>query len=203
MNEYEKKAKVIVVMAASSGGVNALTQVLSHLPSDLPAAILFIQHLTADRRSGLPEHLQRHCRLLVRLAQDGLPVAAGVVYMAVPGQHLRIKEGRLILDSGEPVNYVCPSADVLFASVAEAYGNKVVGVVLTGAGRDGAHGCQKIKESGGMTIVQNETTSEQFGMPKAAVNTGAVDYVLPLEQIPSKITTLVQGIMQEMMTVQG
>lgn len=182
----------VVVIAASAGGIDALTQVLSRLPADLPAAVLIVQHLRGDRPTHLPEHLAHFSPLPVRLAEDGLPLEAGVAYLAVPGEHLRIENGCLVLDLGEPVHYVRPSADVLFASAAQALGSNVIGVVLSGTGHDGARGCQEIKAKGGVTIAQDERTSRHFAMPKAAIEAGAIDYVLPLEEIGSKIVACVK-----------
>lgn len=180
----------VVVIVASAGGIEALTKVLSQLPAALPAAVLVVQHLRSDIPTHLHEHLGRHSRLRVCLAQDGLPVEEGVVYVAVPGQHLRVEKGHLVLTLEEAVHHVRPSADVLFSSAAEAFGDRVVAVVLSGTGRDGAYGCQKIKEKGGSTLAQDEETSRHFDMPKAAIDTGAIDYVLPLGEIAGKVVAL-------------
>jgi len=188
--DRETALKVIVI-GASAGGIDALTQVLSRLPAGLSAAVLVVQHLHPDRRTHLHECLARHSPMPVRLADEEMPIEAGVVYLAVPGQHLRVARGRLTFGSGEQVNYVRPSADVLFASAAEAFGPDAIGVILSGTGRDGACGCQKIKAKGGVTIAQDEGTSRHFGMPKSAIEIGAIDYVLPPEEIASKIIALV------------
>ncbi len=182
----------VVVIAASAGGIGALTQVLSRLPADLPAAVLIVQHLRDDRPTRLHEHLARLSPLPVRLAENGAGLEAGVAYLAVPGQHLRLEGSTLVPDRGDLVNYVRPSADVLFASAAQAFGSRVIGVVLSGTGRDGAHGCQEIKAKGGMTIAQDEETSRYFAMPRAAIELGVVDYVLPLSEIADKITDCVK-----------
>ena len=182
----------VVVIAASAGGIGALTQVLSRLPADLPAAVLIVQHLRDDRPTRLHEHLARLSPLPVRLAENGAGLEAGVAYLAVPGQHLRLEGSTLVPDRGDLVNYVRPSADVLFASAARAFGSRVIGVVLSGTGRDGAHGCQEIKAKGGMTIAQDEETSRYFAMPRAAIELGVVDYVLPLSEIADKITDCVK-----------
>lgn len=190
MNKHTEAVKSVIVIAASAGGIDALTQVLSHLPADLPAAILVVQHLSADSETHLPQYLTSHSPMRVCLAQDGMFLERGVVYVAVPGQHLRIKNKQLTLDLTELVHYVRPAADVLFVSAAKAFGPNVIGVVLSGTGRDGAHGCQEIKARGGTTIAQDEKTSRYFEMPKAAIDTGDIDYVLPLDQIAEKIVTL-------------
>jgi chemotaxis protein methyltransferase CheR len=191
IKEQAKKVDRVVVIAASAGGIDALMQVLSCLPADLPAAILIVQHLRSDRQTRLPEFLASHCALRVCLAQNRLPLEAGVVYVAVPGSHLLVESGWLILSLDEPVHYVRPAADMLFASAAQAFGPNVTGVVLSGSGRDGAHGCQVIKANGGMTIAQDERTSRHFAMPGAAIDAGAIDYVLPLDQIAGQIVALI------------
>ena len=180
----------LVVIGSSAGGIDALTQVLSRLPADLPAAVLIVQHLRDDRPTRLPEHLARHSSLPVRLAENGAGLEAGVAYLAVPGQHLRLEGSTLVLDRGDLVNYMRPSADVLFSSAAQGFGPNVIGVVLSGTGRDGARGCQEIKAKGGVTIAQDEETSHYFAMPRAGIEADAIDYVLPLEQIADKIVTL-------------
>lgn len=190
MNRQTHKAERVVVIGASAGGIEALTQVLSGLPADLPVAILVVQHLRSDRQTHLPDILARHSPLRVCLAQGGMPLEAGVVYVALPGWHLSIEGGHLLLSLEQPVQYVRPSADVLFASAAQAFGRNVIGVVLSGTGRDGARGCQAIKAKGGVTIAQDEKTSRQFAMPRAAIAAGGVDYVLPVRQIAEQIVVL-------------
>jgi len=186
-----RQAKKVVVIGASAGGIDALTQVLSRLPAGFPAAILVVQHLRSDRQTRLPELLSHHSSLRVCPAQHGQPLEAGVVYIAIPGQHLHIQNGRLALSLEEPVHYMRPSADVLFTSAAQAFAHNVIGVILSGTGVDGAQGCLAIKAKGGMTIAQDESTSRHFAMPKAAINAGAIDYVLPVEQIADEITALI------------
>lgn len=192
MDQGTQTVQKVVVIGASAGGIDALTQVLSALPADLPAPILVVQHLRADRETRLPEHLARHSPLQVCLAQHGMLLESGVVYVAAPGQHLRIGNGHLILELAEPVHYVRPAADVLFASAAQAFGPHVVGIILSGTGRDGARGCQDIKAKGGVTIAQDAKTSRYVAMPKAAIDAEAIDYVLSLPEIAGKIMALVR-----------
>lgn len=197
MDQGTQMVQKVVVIGASAGGIDALTQVLSALPADLPAPILVVQHLRPDRQTHLPEHLARHSPLQVRLARDGMLLESGVVYVAEPGQHLRVGNGHLILELAEPVHYVRPAADVLFASASQAFGPHVVGVILSGTGRDGARGCQDIKAKGGVTIAQDAKTSRYFAMPKAAIDAEAIDYVLSLPEIAGKIMALVRQRCQE------
>ena len=192
MNENADTVRRVIVIASSAGGINALTQVLRRMPGDIPVAVLCVQHLRSSHPTRLPEHLARNSYLRVVLVENGTPLQAGLAYVAMPGKHLYIEDGHLALNLDEPVNYVRPSEDVLFASASQAYGPNVIGVVLSGSGRDGAHGCQLIKANGGITIAQDEKTSAYFAMPKAAIDAGAIDYVLPINEISQKITDLVK-----------
>lgn len=179
------------------GGIDALIQVMSGLPARLPAAILIVQHLRASgSKTRLPEILGRHTNMHVCLANDGMPVKEGVAYVAEPGKHLLVKNGRLVLDQGKPVRYVRPSADVLFANAAESYGPGVIGVVLSGGGSDGTEGCRRIKAAGGVTIAQDESTSRFFFMPQAAIMARSIDYVLPLQEIAGKIMEILSENLQ-------
>ena len=120
------------------------------------------------------------------------------VYLAPPDRHMLIKrKGVLTLTDSELVNFVRPSADLLFESVAAAYGDRAIAVVLTGSGRDGALGVTAIKQRGGTVVAQDEASSEFFGMPSAAIKTGAVDFVLPLEEIAPTLTALVAAQARE------
>jgi len=181
----------LVVIGASAGGIEALTAVVSRLPADLAAAVLIVQHLSPDRRTGLADYLDRLSPLKVCMADDGMPIKAGRVYIAVPGRHLRVEHGHLVVEMGERVNYVRPAADVLFASAANCYGADVIGVILSGTGRDGANGCEAIKANGGVTIAQDAESARCFAMSRAAIDKGAVDDVLAVNEIAGKIAALV------------
>jgi two-component system, chemotaxis family, protein-glutamate methylesterase/glutaminase len=184
----------IVALAASAGGVFALTEVLGKLPADFPAIIVAVQHLDPRHRSLMPEIVGRRSNLPVAQANEGMEVEPGHVYLAPPDRHLLInRDGTVSLTQTELVNFVRPSADLLFESVAAAYGERAIAVVLTGAGKDGSMGVTAIKKRGGTVIVQDEATSEFFGMPSAAIRTGTVDFVLSMEEIPSALVTLVCG----------
>ena len=191
MDQHAPAVNKVVVIGASAGGISALIHIFTHLPEGLPAAVLIVQHLRIGPETQLPVILT-HCNSLrqVCLAQDGMPLEPNMGYIAIPGQHLHIENGRLVLGLEEPVNYVRPSIDVLFTSAAQAFGHNVIGVVLSGTGRDGANGCLAIKAKGGVTIAQDEKTSLHFAMPKAAIDTSAIDYVLPLSEIAGKIVAL-------------
>jgi two-component system chemotaxis response regulator CheB len=130
----------------------------------------------------------------VHEASDGMEVEPGHVYLAPPDRHLLVnRDGTISLTQSELVNFVRPSADLLFESVAAAYGERAIAVVLTGTGHDGSMGVTAIKQRGGTVIAQDEASSDFFGMPSAAIRTGTVDFVLALDEIPNALQTLVGG----------
>jgi two-component system chemotaxis response regulator CheB len=182
----------VVAIAASAGGLTALSQILEALPAKLPAAVLAMLHLQAARASLLPEILARRTALEVVAAQDGQPVRVGTVYIAPPDHHLRITPALgLRLTETPAVHFVRPSADVLFRSLADACGPRGIGVICTGSGRDGAAGLAAIRACGGTTIAQDEATSEHFGMPGEAIRCGAAQRILPLSEIAPTLIELV------------
>jgi two-component system, chemotaxis family, protein-glutamate methylesterase/glutaminase len=181
----------VVAIGASAGGLNAITQVLSALVPDLPAAVIVVLHLDPRARSRLAHLLSRESRLPVREAIGGDTLRPGVVYVAPPAAHLVLQGGTLILTHTAPVHFSRPSVDVLFASVATACGPRSVGVILTGAGVDGADGMRAIKAAGGSTIIQEPRSAEYVGMPNAASATGCVDMSLPLRDIGPALATII------------
>jgi two-component system chemotaxis response regulator CheB len=184
----------VVAVAASAGGMKALQAVLGDLDADFPAAILVVQHLDPRHRSLLAEILSRRCQLPVEEARDGDKLVRGHVYIAPPNRHLLVNsDGTLTLSESELVHFVRPSADLLLESVAGSHKEHAIAVVLTGTGTDGSMGVQAVKKMGGTVIAQDEATSEFFGMPSAAIATGDVDFVLPLQDIGSALRTLVAG----------
>jgi two-component system, chemotaxis family, protein-glutamate methylesterase/glutaminase len=179
-----------VVIAASAGGLPALTCVLAQLPREFPLPIAVVQHIDPHRRSLMAEILGRHTSLRVKHVYGPERLAPGLVYFARAGHHLEIGlNGTILLTRADPVHHVRPAADRLFESAA-AMSPPVIAVVLSGTGRDGARGVTAIKASAGVTIAQDEESSAFFGMPLAAIETGAVDFVLPLDQIASKLVEL-------------
>lgn len=183
--------KRVVVIGASIGGIDALIQLVSGLTMNLPIAVLIVQHLKkADEPTQLPAILNRHTSMDVCLARSGTMIANGNIYLAEPGKHLSVKEGTLDSYEGDPVNHVKPSADVLFTSAAQGFGDKTIGVVLTGTGKDGTEGCRRIKAAGGVTIAQDKATAAFFNMPESAIKNKVIDFVLPLSTISLKIKEL-------------
>jgi len=183
-----------VVVAASAGGLGAIASVLSTLQADLAAAVVVVQHLDPHHRSLVAEILARRTRLPVEEARDGERLRSGRVCVAPPDHHVLVNsDGTLSLSRSALVRFLRPSADLLFESAAAAYGPHAIAVVLTGTGRDGAAGAEAVKRMGGMVIAQDAATSAFFGMPGAAISTGAVDLVLPLERIGPAVTAAVAG----------
>jgi two-component system, chemotaxis family, protein-glutamate methylesterase/glutaminase len=184
----------IVAIAASAGGVAALGELLSALPADFGAAIVIVQHVDPRHRSMMPQVVGRHSELRVAHAEDGITVMPGHAYLAPPDHHLLVNsKGVVTLTDTELVNFVRPSADLLFESVAAGFGKRAIAVVLTGTGRDGAVGVTAIKQRGGTVVAQDEASAEFFGMPGAAIRTGDVDFIIPLNEIAPKLLALVGG----------
>ena len=182
----------IVALAASAGGLHALSQVLAAIPRDFPAAIVVVQHLDPRHRSLMADILSKRTSLTVKQAQEGDTLRRGTAHIAPPNRHLLVNpDGTLSLSQTELVHFVRPSADLLFESTAASFKDRAIAVVLSGSGSDGAMGVRAIKKMGGTVIAQDERTSEFHGMPGAAAQTGSVDFVLPLDEIPSALVTLV------------
>ncbi len=186
------KGQKVIAIGSSLGGPRALEVIFAALPRQLPASILMVQHIPEEFSESFAKRLDAAKGPRVQLASDGLALERGVAYLAPGGRHLRLAwKGAAALqmkfDDGEPVNYVRPSADVLFRSVADCMAERGMGIVLTGMGVDGAKGALAIKGAGGRVLVQDEQTSLAYGMPKAAAELGAAHKVLPLEEIPKEI----------------
>jgi two-component system chemotaxis response regulator CheB len=199
MVEQEKRAGPlgsgafdVVACASSAGGLNALSELLSRLPSDFPAAVAVVQHLDPRHRSLMADILAKRTRLRVKEADAGERLTAGTVYIAPPNRHLLVNpDGRLTLADSELVHFLRPSADLLFESVAASFRERAIGVVLSGTGKDAAMGVTAIKSTGGTVIAQEPKTAEFPGMPEEAIATGNVDFVLPLSDIADALVTLV------------
>ncbi len=182
----------VVAIAASAGGLRAISQILGALPATFPAAIVVVQHLDPRHRSLMADILSRRTALHVEEAKEGALLVPGTAYIAPPNRHLLVNpDATLSLSQTELVHFVRPSADLLFESVAASYKDRVIAVVLSGTGSDGSMGVKAIRKMGGTVIVQDEHSAEFYGMPAAAMQTGCVDFVLPLDEIASALATLV------------
>ena len=183
-----------VAISTSAGGISALHTILTALPPSLAAAVLVVQHLMPDRNSHLVQILRWHTRLEVTQAESHQRLFQGMVYVAPPDFHLVVGiDRRLALSHLPPVHHCRPSGDRLFESLAAAFGPGAVAVVLTGFGRDGAAGAQCVRRSGGTVIVQDPTTAQFGDMPRAALSAGAVDHILPLDDIAPMVVALVSS----------
>jgi two-component system chemotaxis response regulator CheB len=184
----------IVALASSAGGLRVLRELVGGLPADFPAAVLVAQHQSAAYSSHLAEILARCTALPVTTAAQGVAPGPGVVYVAPAGRHL-IVTAAAVFDTGRTTRecYVRPSADLLFESVAARYGDRTVAVVLSGMGSDGARGVRAVRAADGFVIAQDESTSDHFDMPRAAIDTGRVDIVLPSYRLAFALTALVMG----------
>jgi two-component system chemotaxis response regulator CheB len=180
------------IIAASAGGLNALSAVLSRLPPDFPLPIVVVQHIDPHRVSLVASILARRTCLRVKEAAQHDMLAAGTVYVAPPDFHAEFTDSAILLTHTPPVHHARPSADRSFLSGAEH--GPVIGVVLSGAGVDGAAGVVAIKTAGGVVIAQDTATADHSGMPQAAIETGAVEYVLPLHEIGAALTALARTI---------
>lgn len=184
----------IIAIGASTGGVEALRVVISAFPRTMPP-VLIVQHMPPHFTRLFSERLDSEFNISVKEAQSGDLVVPGQVYIAPGGKHMKLvkKAGVLQLDCfvGEKVQYAIPSVDVLFYSVAEIAGQNAVGVILTGVGGDGANGLLEMRKNGAKTIGQDKGSCVVYGMPKAAFELKAVEHVLPLDKIASKVLSLV------------
>lgn len=192
-----KTTDKLIAIGASTGGTEAIKDVLERMPADSPAVVI-TQHIPAMFSRSFAKRMDASSRLTVFEAEDGMPIRPGHAYIAPGDRHLRVvRDGarwRCRLDDGEPVNRHKPSVDVLFDSVAEAAGRNAVGVILTGMGNDGARGMRRMHDAGAPTIAQDERTSVVWGMPGEAVKAGGVDQTLPLDRIAGVLAELVSKI---------
>jgi two-component system chemotaxis response regulator CheB len=178
----------VIALVTSAGGLNALTQVLGPLPADLPAAILVVQHIDPEHTSALAAILDSRTALTVHPADNDDLLVAGTVLVAPPARHLLVtSDARIgLINSGQfPPSR--PSADLLLATLAVTCGPRALAVVLTGRGTDAQAGIRAIRHCGGAVFAQSEATSEHFGMPGAAIDTGLVDAVMPLSDVAEAI----------------
>lgn len=182
-----------VVVTSSAGGIEGLQALLGGFDADFPAPVLVAQHLRRARETHIVAILSRRTTLTVKLAEDGERPAPGTVYIAPPDHHLCVRDdGRLTLSREPPVNQSRPAADPLFESAAKVYGPLLIACVLTGADGDGARGVEAVKSGGGTVIVEDPSTAKFHGMPKSALETGRVDFMLHAGEIASCIRGLVR-----------
>lgn len=180
-----------VVVGVSAGGISALDKILPYFSPDSNVSVLIVQHMAADSSNYLVEHFSGRCRLTVKEADDKERIAPGTVYFAPPNYHLLVERRKsLALSTEKKVHYSRPSVDVLFETAAEAYCEKLVGVILTGANADGSSGLAAVKRLGGLTVVQSPETAQAEAMPRAAIAKTDVDMILPLDEIGPRLASL-------------
>jgi two-component system chemotaxis response regulator CheB len=182
--------RTVLGIGASTGGPKAVMSIMKGLPADLKATVFIVQHIASGFARGFAQWLDRDSGHKVLLAGDGQGYGEGDVFVAPNDCHMILEKGRIRLVKDEPVNCCRPSIDVFFTSLAQEEGDRVVGVLLTGMGKDGALGLSRIKERGGFTLVQDEKSCIVFGMPKAAIALDAADEILPLSNMPEAITKI-------------
>jgi two-component system chemotaxis response regulator CheB len=184
----------LVVVGASTGGTEAIRELLAPLPANSPA-FLITQHMPGGFTKSFAHRLNRSCRLEVKEAEDGERILPGHAYVAPGDYHLRVGRSGAnyvaVLDDGPPVNRHKPSVDVLFHSAARMAGRNAVGVLLTGMGKDGAAGLLALRQSGATTLAQDQHSCVVFGMPREAIAMGAADEVLALQDMPERLMQLV------------
>jgi two-component system, chemotaxis family, protein-glutamate methylesterase/glutaminase len=179
----------LVAIGASAGGLPALTALFGGLNSDFPP-IVVVQHLDPRHKSQLAWVLSRKTKKPVKEAEDGEAITQGMIYIGPPDEHLLVAQGRIQLAHSRLIRFSRPSIDMMFGSVAAIYGKHAIGVILSGSNRDGADGIAAIRGAGGITIAQDPATAEYRIMPQAAIDTGCVDLVVPLNQMGSVLSRL-------------
>lgn len=195
---WMRRKPEMVVIGVSTGGPNALAEIFAALPGDLGVPILIVQHMPPIFTQLLAANLAAHSAVAVREARHNEEILPNTAYIAPGGQHMRVipamNGGRLLQLSDDPPENCCrPSVDYLFRSVANHFPARALGIILTGMGDDGAAGLRLLKQGGSTVIAQDEASCVVFGMPKAAIEAGVVDMVLPLSAIAERVAILVRG----------
>lgn len=180
-----------VVIGASTGGPKALLKVSQSLPATLSVPIFIVQHMPKGFTSSFAKRMNDESAVSVKEAQDGMPIEK-CVYLCPGDYHMTLKQGKISLNQEPKIHGTRPAVDYLFKSAAQMYRRELVGVILTGMGKDGAEGMREIQRMGGYTIAQNKETSVVFGMPRQAIMTGVVNEVLGLEEIGPKLRQMVR-----------
>lgn len=180
----------LIMLGSSTGGLKVLEELFQRLPV-LNAAVVIVQHITPQVDKSFASSLGRVSKMPIQIALEGTSLKSGQVYLAPGGLHLTlVRNSTVHLHDGEKVNSVRPAVDVAMKSLVQPIGMKLAGVILTGMGADGAAGIAHIKQLGGITIAQDQKTSIIYGMPKAAADTGKVDFILPTDRIADKMREL-------------
>ena len=180
----------VIGIGASAGGISSLMELLACIPEGLPACIVVVLHLAPDHKSYLAEIFQRYSKLIVKQAQNKDPLRAGMVYIAPPNAHVMVVANRLRLSLEPPVDRHRPSIDLLFESIADEFKERGIGVILSGSGDDGSDGLRILKAAGASTMVQDPREASFASMPEHGIDTGCVDYVVPIKDIAARLSNL-------------
>jgi len=184
-----------VVIGVSMGGLQALKAILPHLPKGFVIPVIIVLHQSTAIGSSLADLLDGMFEIDVKEAELNEKIQAGIVYVSSPGYHLLIEQDKTFaLSIDPPVNFSIPSIDVLFESAAEAYGDSLVGIILTGASADGSQGLKILGQLGGLTVVQDPVTADAKTMPEAAIATAEVRYIIPLDEMGEFILRLADDV---------
>lgn len=195
-----KKLPWIIGIGASAGGLEALTQFVSHLHPNFAGSIIVAQHLAPKAKSMMTELLGRQTHINITTATNRQKLEPGVVYIIPPNVDAEIQSDEIILTEAGPETRPKPSVDTLFSSLARVYGNRAFGVILSGTGTDGSEGVRAIRAAGGVTIAQDAQSAKYDGMPTSAVQTGSVDSILAPESIGENIDSIIENHFARMST---
>lgn len=191
MPEPRSENYSLIVIGVSAGGTVALKKIIGSLPESFSIPIVIVQHISADFDSCLAAILDGISRLRVKEAEEQEKIEPGKVYLAPPGYHLLVEaDSTLSFSVDPPVSYARPSVDVLFESAASAFGESLIGIILTGANKDGRNGLIHIARNGGLVIVQDPDDAEVDSMPRAALSAVKPDYVVRLDEISTLLVNL-------------
>ena len=180
-----------IVMGVSAGGLAALTAILPHLSDKIGLPVLIVQHISPDSDDFLATHFNRICSLSVKEAEDKETLVNGTIYFAPANYHLMVEQDKTIaLSTAEPVQYSRPAIDILFETAADAYMDKLIGIILTGSNCDGTNGILRIKQLKGLAIAQSPESSEVDIMPLSAINQAKIDKILDLNEIAPYINLI-------------
>lgn len=190
--EFPKSNYGAIVIGASTGGPKTLFEIVSNLPTSKTMPIFIVQHMPMGFTTSFAERLNNHCSLLVKEATDGEEIIRGQVYIAPGDYHMTLEGNRIRLNQQNKIWGVRPAVDYLFESAARIYGERLLGVILTGMGKDGTEGMKEIKKYHGTNIAQSKESSIIFGMPGSAIASGVVDQILSLEEISLRINEIIK-----------
>ncbi|MBX7152934.1 chemotaxis-specific protein-glutamate methyltransferase CheB [bacterium] len=183
----------LVAVASSTGGPSALLKILKNLPPNFSVPVAIVQHICDGFGQGFVDWLNKECPITVKTAERGETMTAGNVYIAPDGYHMLVDPGKVVrLSKSMPINGLRPCATLMMDSAAKSLGSSVMGVILTGMGRDGADGMKTIKEHGGLTLAQNQESCVVFGMPKEAIELGVVDKVVSIDKMAEELLQVIK-----------